>query len=216
MIDIVFVANSKNSFLKQMTSNAIRTARDRAGTDIGSVVVVEQCRYTMEHKNAKTLYYDFEFNYNKCLNLGFYVCRSEYVAFCNNDLFFEKNWAKNIIHEMLKGGYKSASPTPKHQFNGVKEGYKIGKIVLGWCIVAHRSVIEQIGGFATPVEFWYSDNVYAEQLKKHNIKHILVGTSYVKHLTSITLRKIGQQTRKKYQKEQEVKFNNWKNVYTST
>jgi len=215
MIDLVIVANSKNSHLKQMTTNAIRTAHRKPGAEIGSTVVVEQCRYTDPHKNAKTLYYDFEFCYNKCLNLGFYVCKNEYIAFCNNDLYFEDRWAGNLIKMMEDNGYRSASPTPRHQFNGFYEGYEIGKRLLGWCIVAHRSVIETIGGFATPVDFWYSDNVYAEQLKKHDIKHILVGTSLVKHLGSITLRKVSKQTRSKYMKSQEDKFNKWKDVYTS-
>ena len=210
MIDIVFVSNSLNSYLWMMTANAIRTARINAGVDIGKIVVTEQCLYANPFADAQTLYYDFPFNYNKCLNLGFSVCESEYVAFCNNDLYFGDRWAKNIIRAMEENGYLSASPVHKHQFNGIREGYTIAREVLGWCIVAHRSVIETIGGFAEPVEFWYSDDVYAEQLKKHGIKHILVGTSYVKHLRSVTLRKINQRQRALYMKAQERKFKQWK------
>jgi hypothetical protein len=171
-----------------MTRNAIRTARLNAGMKIGKIVVVEQCLWSRPQPETKMLYYDFEFNYNKCLNLGFSVCESKYVAFCNNDLHFENSWARNAV-AAIEQGYLSVSPTPKHTFNGVKQGYKVGQHILGWCIIVDRVVMDMIGGFDQPVNFWYSDNVYAEQIKAAGIQHALVGNSRVKHLTSATLRK---------------------------
>ena len=50
--------------------------------------------------------------------------------------------------------------------------------------------MDRIGGFDYPVNFWYSDNVYAEQLKAAGIKHALVGNSIVRHLESQSLRKV--------------------------
>jgi GT2 family glycosyltransferase len=189
-IDIVFVTNSKKAYLWSMTRNAIRTARENAGMQIGKIVVVEECRTAREQPGTKTLYYDFEFNYNKCLNLGFSICNNKYVAFCNNDLYFEQNWAKNALYAMQTHGFLSVSPSPKHAFDGLQVGYKVGKQVLGWCIIVDRVVMERIGGFDTPVKFWYSDDVYAEQIKAVGIKHALVGSSRVKHLTSMSLKKV--------------------------
>ena len=186
MIDIVFVTNSKTGLLWLMTRNAIRTATQNAGMDIGQVVVVEECLIARPQPGTKMLYYDFEFNYNKCLNLGFSVCKSKYVAFCNNDLSFDVNWAKNAV----SAGYLSVSPTPKHIFKGVIEGYDIGTHVLGWCIIVDRIVMDKIGGFDTPVNFWFSDDVYAEQLKAAGVKHALVGNSRVKHFTSKSLTRV--------------------------
>ncbi len=189
-IDIVIVTNSKIGYIWSMTRNAIRTARQNAGMKIGKVVVVEECLTARPQSDTKMLYYDFEFNYNKCLNLGFSVCQSKYVAFCNNDLYFETNWAKNAIKAMQSHGYLSVSPSPKHQHSGIVPGYKVGKQLLGWCIIVDRVVMEMIGGFDDPVNFWYSDNVYAEQLKAAGIKHALVGSSRVRHLTSMSLKKV--------------------------
>lgn len=190
MIDVVFVTNSKKAYLWSMTRNAIRTARENAGVQIGKIVVVEQCLTARPQPGTKMLYYDFEFNYNKCLNLGFSVCNSKYVAFCNNDLYFEQNWAKNAIYAMKTHGFLSVSPSPKHRHSEIKVGYTVGKQVLGWCIIVDRVVMERIGGFDYPVNFWYSDNVYAEQLKAAGIKHALIGSSTVRHLTSMSLRKV--------------------------
>ena len=190
MIDVVIVSNSMTGPLWSMTRNAVRTAKENAGVQIGQVVIVEECLTAQPQPGTKMLYYDFEFNYNKCLNLGFSVCESKYVAFCNNDLRFEQNWAKNAIYAMETHGFKSVSPTPRHIFGGLKVGYEVGKHVLGWCIIVDRIVIDEIGGFDTPVKFWFSDDVYAEQLKAAGIKHALVGTSRVKHFTSSSLRKV--------------------------
>lgn len=206
-IDLVFVANCNSSFLWQMTANAIRSAVKNAGMDIGTVVIVEQCRLAQKQPIGKTLYYDFEFNYNKCLNLGRSVCESEYIAFCNNDLYFESHWAKNIVKAMEKYGYLSASPNSKRNaFQGIKEGYKIGTTLLGWCIVTHRKVFDFIGKFDEPVKFWYSDNVYGVQLQCAGIKHCLVGNSRVRHLHSVTLRKTSVRERAELMKKQEKIF----------
>jgi len=220
-IDIVIVANCSTAKLWEMTRNAVRTAVKYAGMPIGDVAIIEQCRYARAQPIGKTLYYDFEFNYNKCLNLGLSVCKSKYIAFCNNDLYFETNWARNIVNEMKKGSYLSASPTNKHIFGGVREGYAIGKVLLGWCIVTDRDIFDKIGQFDEPVTFWYSDNVYADQLKRAGIKHVLVGNSRVRHLGngSITLRKVSPKLRSKYQKAQESIFKLYKkekNVSPST
>ena len=210
-IDIVFVTNSKKHYLWSMTRNAIRSARENAGMQIGKIVVVEECRTAREQPGTKTLYYDFEFNYNKCLNLGFSVCESQYVAFCNNDLYFQQNWAKNAIYAMKTHSFLSVSPTPKHTFGGLKIGYEVGKQVLGWCIIIDRIVMEMIGGFDDPVKFWYSDNVYAEQLKAAGIQHALIGNSRVRHLTSISLQKVVKgKLRMNMQKGQEKIFKRYK------
>ncbi len=212
-IDIVFVTNSKKSPLWSMTRNAIRSARENAGMQIGEIVVVEECRTAREQPGTKTLYYDFEFNYNKCLNLGFSVCESKYIAFCNNDLYFEQNWAKNAIYAMETHGFLSVSPSPKNISDGLKVGYEIGKQVLGWCIIIDRVVMEMIGGFDYPVNFWYSDDVYAEQLKAAGIKHALVNNSLVRHLTSRSLLNkavVKGKSRMDMQKGQEKIFEQYK------
>lgn len=209
-----------------MTQNAIRTAVKNSGMSVGMIAVVEQCLLarnffakdskllTTKQKEkgvkGKTLYYKTEFNYNWCLNLGFSVCTSRYTAFCNNDLLFESGWAKNAVEAMQKGGYLSASPTPRHIFKGVHEGYKIGKQLLGWCIITDREVFERIGRFDEAVTFWYSDDVYADQLKRAGIKHILVGNSRVKHLGSVTLRKIAAKKRVKYMRKERIPFDKYR------
>jgi GT2 family glycosyltransferase len=213
-IDIIFVSNAFNDFMRMITDSAIRTVRN-SGDLNWNVYVVEQTKQKTPYKNATTLYYDFPFNYNACLNVGIQASKSPYVALCNNDLVFYKGWGENIIKALQ--GYKSASPSTKF-FEGIRLGYKIEKEVLGWCIVVRREIFEEIGELDTPCTFWYSDNVYADQLKRAKIQHALVGNSVVRHMTSVTLNKVKYSDRADMMRKQAINFTNYKsekNVHPS-
>jgi hypothetical protein len=66
------------------------------------------------------------------------------------------------------------------------EGYGVGYELAGWCIVARREIFEIID-LSDRVDFWFSDNIYADELQKHNLKHLLVKNSRVDHTVSKTL-----------------------------
>ena len=72
--------------------------------------VIETCR-EYEYKYATTiLNIEKEFNYNKCLNIGTKYSNDQYIAYCNNDLLFHKDWAKNILHVFKAHEYLSLCP----------------------------------------------------------------------------------------------------------
>lgn len=191
-----------------ITDSAIRTCRNADDVDY-KFYVVEQNKKCKPYKNAVTIYYDFKFNYNMCLNLGIIKGNSPYVALCNNDLIFYKDWGMNILRGLQR--FESVSPSPK-PFPGFIKGYEVEKQVLGWCIVAHRDMlVDKLNLLDAPVYFWYSDNVYALQLKRAGVVHALAGESTVRHLTSVTLHKMPQPIRKYYMKDQYKLFIKYKN-----
>jgi hypothetical protein len=189
--DIIFVADTSKHSLYVMTHLAIKTClRAEPGMKL-NIIVVDGNKHTGGFQDAKTVTYDGIFNYHRCLNMGLKYSKAPYVAFCNNDLLFSANWLTNII-KYFDQGYHSASPYHKQTTRkGIKEGYKVEKEILGWCIVCTRELIEKIGGLDETCRFWYSDNIYAEQIKRAGYKHILVYDSYVRHLESKTLSKVG-------------------------
>ena len=211
MIDIIFIADTTNLNHQSMTQAAIRSCRAAEKDMKLNFIVVDGNQDTRGFKDAKTITYDFEFNYNKCLNVGIQQGKSKYIALCNNDLLFYRNWATNIIAAMNKG-YMSASPYDRStQLTGYREGYAIAKELKGWCIVIRRELLDIIGPLADPVTFWFSDNVYAEQLKKHKIKHILCYDSRVFHLRSKTL--MSSARKREYTRGQGEKFRQWRDSY---
>lgn len=199
-MDIVIVSNGKNNYLRTVTKHAIDSCKRSSLLINFNFIIVEQAqRVTYKYPGVKTVHYNFPFNYNRCLNLGFKYSTTKYVAFCNNDLDFYSHWSENIIQSMgetieidgkkiYRDKYLSASPTRYRQRHGIKETYEIGRGLNGWCIVINRALMDIIGGFDTGVKFWYSDDIYADQLKSKGIKHILCNYSVVNHLGSRTLR----------------------------
>lgn len=198
--------NTLNPTMRHITESAINSCIRSDDLD-WNFVVLEQNKENKPFKHATTIYYELPFNYNMCMNIGILHSSAPYVAMCNNDLVFYKGWATNIIKALKT--FHSASPTTKY-FDGIRLGYRIEKEILGWCIVMRREVFDIIGYLDTPCTFWYSDNVYAHQLKRAGLKHVLVGNSLVRHLGSVTLNKMNYSTRKYYMKKQFELFNNYK------
>ena len=93
----------------------------------------------------------------------------------------------------------------------LKEGYEIRQQLFGWCIAVKRSMFDKIGGFDTGVNFWFSDNLYADQLKYHGIKHALVCDSLVDHVESYTLKTSSKM--KEYTWGQQQAYNKAKQRY---
>ena len=162
-----------------------------------NAIIMEQTE--VRYDNAITVNYKFDFNYNKCLNEGAKHGNAEYIVFCNNDLIFTKGWFDSLL-DVFEMGYKSLCPAEKRHCrdNNIKlgnhliEGYEIRQQLFGWCIATTREMIESIGGFDEGVMFWFSDTIYADQLKYHNIKHALVCNSFVEHKESATLKTVPQ------------------------
>lgn len=195
-MDIVIVSNAKLS--RYLTQQTIYSAFRTRGKERITCIVVETCMDAAPYDKAVTIYWPHEFNYNACLNFGFEHTEDEYVMLCNNDLEFMPGWS-GIIEEMRKFRIQSASPFSmrnphKHKYamnSGTYHGYAIGHELLGWCICVHRSAMEKIGKLNTAVKFWYSDNIYADQLKHAQIKHYLCTDYVVNHLEySNTLKKL--------------------------
>ena len=188
-IDIIIVSNAKDACFEAMTQQAIYTCHE-SEEDIKFNCVVYEQNTDVIYDKAFTIHYDFPFHYNKIMNDGITATHHPYVCMCNNDLIFHKGWATRILEEM---GSKVLSASPNHfrceDEPKVISGYDIGNggQIKGWCIFTNRKLYSMIGKIDESVSFWYSDHVYADQLKRQNIEHILVRDSYVEHLGSKTI-----------------------------
>lgn len=186
MISVIMPSDAKTPELRAMTENAIRTC------GCAEVIVIE--KQPIEYAGAITIRNnDLEFNYNRALNYGLQVATGDYVALCNNDLVFFPNF--KYIEEIMKlNDIHSASPYTLNQRNFVPagnykvDGFEIGKILCGWCIVISRHALKLIGKLDETYDFWYSDNAYAEQLKDVGISHSLICNVFIEHLESTTLK----------------------------
>ena len=83
-MEVVIISDAKNPYLRGLTEQAIATSGVRC-------IVVE--KQPIDYENAITIHYDFDFNYNRCLNLG-YRRTVDNVCFANNDVLFGTDWTK--------------------------------------------------------------------------------------------------------------------------
>lgn len=215
--DFIIVSNSMTDEFFQMTKNCIDSIYDTANLYMPTVIVVEQNK-NVTHDKAITVHYDFEFNYNKCLNLGLKYSASKYKALCNNDLIFQENWCQDILAGFKMGfgslssyclnSHKKKFPIGNHIISGLRVEYELA----GWCFFITDETLKSIGKLDEGVVFWYSDNIYAEQLSLKGIKHGLVCSSFVTHIESQTLARIHGVKKKELTTAQQKNFYERRNM----
>jgi len=189
-VDVCIISNAKTDGLKKVTEKGIETLLRSEENIIFHIYVVESNK-DISYDNypcTKTLYTNLPFGYNSYLNLAIREGKSEYVVLCNSDLTYEKNWAINIINEMKNNPLMlSASPfCPQTQnkmnfHNEIQYGHTVRRELAGWCIFQQRKIYDIIGRLDEGVDFWFSDNIYADQLIFNEIKHALIVNSIVNH-----------------------------------
>lgn len=200
-VDIVILSNAKDQQLKSITQQAINTClASEKGIEF-NIIVIEQ---TNADYTGATVHYDnSEFNYNRFMNKGIALGNAPYVAICNNDLIFKPEWCSVLIAAMQKHNLLSACPIcPNVQplrlplTEDVYFGYRNSHEVSGWCIMMNREIFKIIGSLDEEFKFWFADNVYSEQLKRHGIKHACVTKSVVLHLGSKTLNTLDKEDKR--------------------
>lgn len=202
--DLIIISKSVDDLIG-VTQTCINSARID-GADLNIIVVETGNPY--KYDVDKIVSYNGEFNYNRALNMGLKYAKSDFQILANNDLIFCKGWSK--IGEIMKlNGYLSASAlsndarqNPYRRGNVAYEGYSIGYQLAGWCIFTSKELWPIIGPLNERHRFWFSDNVYADQLRAKKIKHALICSVQVDHIGSTTLKKLPRSVQHLYTKGQ--------------
>lgn len=194
-VDVVIISYAKDEYCKSLTVNCIESLFiSEENPSIFNVIVVESepsVRWE-NHFPVNVTTYDapLPYGYHKFLNFGRKKGESEWVALCNNDLQFTKNWFSEILKANKENpGITSFSPIcPMTQsmyginpHTGLHMGYEIRKQISGWCIVHKREIYEKIGDLDERFYHWFCDNDYAMTLYQNGIYHALVTDSVVIH-----------------------------------
>ena len=202
MIDVSIIILSKTTSLDSFNTtknclNSLFLSEDNVSME---VFIIESNKkfYSTNfnyHDKVKVIVPDAKFNFHKFLNIGIKKSSGKFIALCNNDIIFKKRWFSEIL--LLKKKHPnilSFSPidfqnklTPIEKYKDLKFeiGYQVRTHIAGWCIVFSNDLIKKIGYLDEQFSFYYADDDYAMNLRKHNIKHALVTTSEVTHLGGI-------------------------------
>jgi len=149
--------------------------------------------FTFNQPEVETIVPNEAFNFNRFYNLGLEKCTAEYVLLLNNDLVFEEGSVDKMVEAFtIDPELWSVSPwEPKTHKNHKSSanliyGYTIIKYICGWALMVKKDLFNIIGPYDEQFIFWYQDNDYSENLKKHGIKHALVRDAVVHHLGSVS------------------------------
>jgi len=82
----------------------------------------------------------------------------------------------------MSPGLASQESLRKNSRSKFKLGYHISREVSGWCLLVSAETLRQIGPLDELFDFYFADNDYTLELRRHNIKHALVFDSQVSHL----------------------------------
>lgn len=191
IIDIIILSFAKSQQHYSLTVNAIKSLKESTHFNRFNVLIVEtNPSVNYDELGVKTLYFDEPFNYNGFANKAIMACDNELIGVFNNDVIFDENWFNEIIKLDIGNSIESLSPisltsASQREYIGFKypvHGYGIARQVSGWALVFTRELWLKIGGLYEIVNFWCSDDVYAQQLKKVGVMHYLIPTSIVNHV----------------------------------
>ncbi len=196
-VDVIMLSNTVSEAIHEMTCHAIDTLCRSEDSFRFAVHLVESNRRIHRqgfvYPEVDLIVPKERFRYNRFLNLGLLNCRHEWIVVSNNDVEFTEGWFSALmrVHEKHPDilSFSPWEPVwhPARNLDPDKEyilGHRGTREVAGWCLVMHRSVVEECELFDEQFEFWYQDHDYAMTLKKHGIKHALVPGSIVHHAVS--------------------------------
>lgn len=212
----VVIPSKTNMINKDMLETCIASLRTSEPSIKFDVIVVESGSTHFDCGQDLTIDFDQdEFCYNHAMNQGLAECKNEWMIFANNDLIFKQGFMHEILlAHAMRPDIKSFSPWNSmwgwHERifpdrMAIREGYRTGHELTGWCIIAKREIFETVS-FSENVNFWYSDNVYADALIDAGLKHALVADSKVDHICSQTKQVTQEEAASSY--EQYLRFKN--------
>lgn len=142
-----------------------------------------------------------KFGFHRFFNIGLDNTSGEFVAFCNNDIVFEKGWWNAIMKVktqhpkfMCFSPVDSSYPMMAEEIAKGKEyviGWENKRHFAAWCFVWERKVFETIGRFDETFDFYSADGDELQTLHYWAIPNVMVAGCEVKHLSQVVTKKVG-------------------------
>lgn len=143
-----------------------------------------------------------KFNFHRFLNIGLHETKGDFIAFCNNDIVFQKGWCtaikrvkeqhpKFMCFSPLDRSYPMMTEDEIPSNKDYYIGWENKRHFAAWCFVWERKVFDIIGKFDETFDFYSADDDELMTLRKYAIPNVLVTASEVKHLSQVVTQKEG-------------------------
>ena len=102
LLSVIILSYAVDDGVYQMNCNALDSLYDSEDWWQGEleVLLIESCKtsnYHYLHEGMRIIVPDGVFNFHRYFNIGLENSSGEFLAFCNNDILFEKGWFSAII-----------------------------------------------------------------------------------------------------------------------
>lgn len=197
-VSVIILSKTITKKIFDTTINCIKSLQDSENFkkgDLEIILIESNAKFATQFtypKEVTVILPKQPFGFHAFLNIGIKASNKKFIALCNNDLIFHKNWFTEIlIVASERKDILSFSPIdPRKELDTFQgnfvEGYKVTQHIKGWCLVCKKELFEIYGVLDTQFKFYYSDNDYALSLIYYNIKHAVVSNSKVTHLHKVT------------------------------
>lgn len=155
--------------------------------------------YTYPFPCVEVLIPDEDFGFHKFFNIGINKTDGEYIAFCNNDIIFNKGWFSEIkkvadAHKRFKcfspiddnGDYPKMTPEALPRDKDYYKGWDHQKHFAPWCFVWKREVFDITGPFDEAFDLYGADGDELFTLSKYALYSVACTKSVVRHLAGQT------------------------------
>ena len=191
--DIVIVAKSATTALREMTERCLASLRASEPALLFEVIVVETQPGAAVYAGTQPVRPEPEpLNYNRYLNAGIAACQTDIVVCCNNDLIFHPGWLTAHLLAFATnpqiGCLSSLDPAQLSPglSQGLYEGYLVNRELFQWCIAFRRSALRQLGPLDEQFQFYGADDALGWQMQRLGVRHALNPASSVTHLARQT------------------------------
>lgn len=205
-LSVIILSYAIDDEIFQMNCRCIESLFDSEQWEYGQLEVLlmesnKQNLYTYDER-VKVLIPDEGFNFHRFFNIGMSHTDGNFVAFCNNDIVFTKDWFSAIMQvKKVHSEFMCFSPLDRSYpmmgedtLPGNKPyyiGWENKKHFAAWCFVWERKVFDIIGLFDETFDFYSADDDELQTLRYYAIPNVVVTNSEVKHLSQVVTKKEG-------------------------
>lgn len=204
-LSVIFLSYAVNDDVYKMNCNAINSLLQSESWNDGEleVLLMESCKssnYEYLQKEVNVLVPGERFNFHRFFNIGLDHSKGEFIAFCNNDVFFESGWFSAMMKvkanhprfmcfSPLDDKYPGMTAETLPREKAYYCGWNYGKYFAPWCFVYERKVFKTIGRFDERFDFYAADADETNTLRYYAIPSVVITGSVVRHLSSQTVSK---------------------------
>lgn len=204
-LSVIILSYTVDDDIYQMNCRAIDTLyASEKWSDGEPEVLLMESNHNSSYKydeRVRVMIPEEKFGFHRFFNIGLDNTRGDFVAFCNNDIVFEKGWWSAIMKVKAKhpkfmcfSPVDSSYPMMAEEIAKGKEyviGWENKRHFAAWCFVWERKVFKTIGRFDETFDFYSADGDELQTMHYWAIPNVLVTGSVVKHLSQVVTKKVG-------------------------